>query len=689
LLQKGFTMSFNQLHLKSIWQRLLAGVVIKAPSTFLRSRVIKNHPRNALLHASHQARLAAERSLSEGVYQLAERRPLVLSTILGLMRVVAPRHLGLAEMQAVLTARHSGWQKAMPLSDRMKGWSPDRPPALPRRILMPPRAVQTVRQAAPLDDRPIDLPLDLARRVVVYTACFGARPCLPPLIGQPEGLRFLCFTDVPVDVPGWEVVVTERPLGGESFAAICPHLLLSEAAPAAEWSLYIERSQIPLGNLHNLMTRWLLRQDMALWPHPAASDWQRLAEYLLLTGCRPAAAVIAQAAALEAADVPRDQGAYDTGMIWRRHSDAAIKAGMEAWWTLQKAEPEGNPALSFYRLTHEEGLHSVSFVQLPSTLGSAEKNIFFARNVPGIEALHPRLPSPGVLRHKVPITFLYAKQRRDAGITLMRARQLSKMVAAAYPDCYDVTLTSDIGSVRDQVVIVNRGAIEFNTLPHLAELRDRNVASISDWLDAPVQAKANPVFDAHMTLCLPQAVELNRVFPNTPAFHVTHHVNPDIHECTGPTDRLRTGYFGRLANTSRPESLATEIELVNVTDASFTAEDWAQKAPLYNCHWIIREMDHLQEWKPFLKAFVAARCGAVVIVTRDDMNAMHYLGDDYPYYADSLTQPDLEEAWARAASTFGSKDWQKAQAIMRQVKARSSDRQVMIEFKAMLDEILA
>lgn len=541
----------------------------------------------------------------------------------------------------------------------------------------------------PKDCRSLSLLPELAKRIVVYTACFGRRPYLMPQVGQPEGLRFLCFTDAPVSVPGWEVIVMAPPEGGEALFRICPHRFLAEAAPDAEWSLFLDSSRVPAGNLHTLMTRWLVQQDMVLWSHPAADDWLKLAENALLTGSHPAAAVLAQAEACAAASIPRHQGASDTGLIWRRHGDPVVQAQMEDWWECHAKEPDGDPALSMYRVAHEPQAAALQIAQMPAALGKADDNIFFARCEPQLGTFQPRLPAPGLLTGRIPLTFLFAEERSWSGITLLRARQLSRMVAEAFPDRYDVMLRSDIQNVRDQVVIVNRGAIEFNTRAQLDELRRRNIASISDFLDLPIKAKTAAVFDAHMTLCLPQAVAMNRLYPATPSFHVTHHVNPDVPECTPPADRLRTAYFGRPDNTFRPSSLEEKVVMVNVVDASFTAQDWAREAPLYNCHWTVRQKDDLQDWKPFLKGFVAARCGAVVIVTRDDMNAMHYLGDDYPFYADSLAAADLEWAWVRVASAFGGDEWRKAQAIMRQVQARCSRQQVLIEFKAMLDEILS
>lgn len=652
-------------------------------------RRLLSDARRRLVRFGRRARRAGFRSFGEWVVLFGHHWPKGLHAATGLLRIVAPGNLTLAQMQAVLTARLYGWEAAGPLFLQIEGRHRDGTTAVQQLLLSSARPAKGVAVCVPRNDRPLDLPHELAKRIVVYTACFGRRPYLPPQVGQPEGLRFLCFTDTPVTAEGWEVIATPPPAGGQAFATICPHRLLFETAPEAEWSLFLDPDRMPVGNLHTLLTRWLMQHDMVLWRHSAASGWQELAEHALLNATHPAAAVLSQAEACRTALIPRHQGACDTGTIWRRHGDPAVQAQMEAWWELHERQPDADPAQSWYRLTHAPEATAVRVAQMPAALGTADDNIFFARSTPRLEALKPRLSAPGLLTKKVPVTFLFAEERSQSGITLLRARQLSRMVAEAFPDAFEVSLRSDIHGIRDQVVIVNRGAIEFNKLAHLHDLRERNIASISDFLDLPIKAKASAAFDAHMTLCLPQAVEMNRLYPSTPAFHVTHHVNPDVPKCVPPSDRLRTGYFGRLGNTACPDSLEQMIALVNVVDARFTAQDWAREAPLYNCHWIVRQKDDLQQWKPFLKGFVAARCGAVVIVTRDDMNAVHYLGDDYPFYAESLAPEALEWAWVRVASAFGGEEWRMAQAIMRQVEARSSRQQVLIEFKAMLDEILS
>ena len=155
-----------------------------------------------------------------------------------------------------------------------------------------------------------------------------------------------------------------------------------------------------------------------------------------------------------------------------------------------------------------------------------------------------------------------------------------------------------------------------------------------------------------------------------------------------PADRLRTGYFGDLENTVRPPSLAGMVELVGI-DTRDVNDNWLTALPHYNCHWIVRRARPWDGWKPFLKGFVAARCGAAVIVTADDGDAPYYLGDDYPFYARSVEPADLEMAMASVAAAFGGPDWRRARDIMAQVAERCTDAVVCAEFKVMMDQLSA
>ncbi len=603
--------------------------------------------------------------------------PDVLLATMRAERERAPQALFPAQAEALLTARTAGWAAALPLFRAIAAEPLDGPGA--GSLLAPPRPYPAASLVVPVASRPVDLPPEAAAKIVVYTVAAGGRPPLHPILAKPAGLRFICFTDQDLAVPGWEI----RPLGSgnAAFHKICPHEVLRGTAPDAEFSLYVAPDRLLVGNLDTLFTRWLVHSPFATWRHGESPDWTDLAERRAIGRAPTAAAVLTQAEACAAAAVSRDQGLHDTGLLWRRHGDPAVVRLMETWWRCEEEAP-GADEMSLCRAEHAVGTAPDI---LPAGLGSEGLNIFFGRYTrPPV----PRPDSPSLRAARIPIAFVYHDRWRDHGITIMRGRQLSRMIAERYPDRFEVTYTADLDAVRDQMVIVNRGALQGYTVEELAGLKARNALLVSDWLDLPVVTETNRLFDAHLAMSPLQALDMSRRYPDAPCFYVTHHVNPDVPHSTPPTDQLRTGYFGLLDNTVLPGALTGAVELVSAVDSSFTARHWQEAAPRFNCHWIVRRISQWEWHKPFLKGFVAARCGAAVIVTRDDLNASFYLGDDYPFYAESLDPADLEMTWLRAESGFGGPDWVMALDIMKQVAARSTEEQVCTEFRFMLDELL-
>lgn len=606
----------------------------------------------------------------------------------------APGRRFLAQYEGLLVARSEGWIAATPIFQEIASGSGEGrqfsgTPAT--ELLAPPKASPALKLALPAAKRSVFLEKERAETIVVYTACFGVHPDLPPVHGAPDGLRFICFTDQKIDAPGWEVVPVNGSGEFSLLYKICPHKVLTSVGISSEWSLFVAPEKVMVGNLHTLITRWLLGNDFVLWRHPWCIDWHDLIERHLVTATESPDALLRQARYCESINLPRDQGAYDTSVIWRRHGNPAVANLMDSWWRLQTEVP-GACDVTLYQLLSDSDREALSPAVVPDKLGSGDANVFLARQVRHPPRRRPKLNTPPGLR-RTPVTFLFSQDHPNEGGTLTRAKALSALVASNFPDRYDVSCVGDPSAVRDQVVIVNQRAIWDNSVQVLSDLRKRNIAVIGDWMDAPVEKEKAELFDAHMAFSFTQMLGLNEAYPGIPAYHVTHHVNADIPRCPPPTDRLRTAYFGSLRNTTLPSSLSAAVSLINVW--SKTETRWVDRFQHYNCHWIVRAAPvaegHKRRyggWKPFIKGFTAAACGAVVIVTRDDINAAHYLGDDYPFYADSLAATDLEMAWAKVASAFAGSDWRMAQDIMRQVAARSSDSQVCSEFKVMLDEVL-
>jgi hypothetical protein len=657
------------------------------------------------LAASSRARLkAAARARLQAT---AARDPAEALAMVARARRLFGQRRFLAEAEALLTARARGWAAAAPLIARIAadGEALTGPGAAA--LLRAPGPAPATDLARPARDRPHDLPTDAAARIVVYTARFGTRPVLPPLFALTDRLRFLCFTDHPVEVPGWECLPSAQPdldgAAAEAFHRIRADTVLAEAAPAAEFSLWIAPDRVLLGNLDTLITRWLIGRDLVLWRHGRGADWHDLVEAALVTGevlagesvagaAESAAGAMApglldQAAACDAAGMPRETLVCDSGLLWRRHGAEDVAALMAAWWALREARPAdqaGDPDLDLARALAAPGAARPQV--LPAALGPATDNPYVARQ-PRQGRARPRpAPTAGAGR-PLPVRFLFAEKYARSASALLRGEQLSAMIGAAFPDRYDVAYVGEIEAVRDAVVIVTKGALKVHHPEALARLRARNVLCIGAWDDAlPDPAKVAQL-DAQMTLAHRQMLDLNRIYPRVPAYHVTHHVNAQVNPCQPPEDRLRTGYLGVLENTVLPATLGHAVELVGIDTANVN-HSWLDALPRFNCHWIVRQTRVWDGWKPFLKGFVAARCNAVVIVTCEDGDTAHYLGDDYPFYAASTEASDLEMAWAEAAAAFGGPDWARARAIMDQVRARNSEAQVCAEFAAMLDDLL-
>lgn len=695
---------------------------LRRAAGFLRRRAVGMSTRGlaGLRDAGTSARIGAVSRLQAA----ALARPGLFLRPVRAARQLWPKRLDLAQAEALLTARSRGWAAAAPLFARIG--DPGGPMLAGQTAagLLRPGAPATAGPLAiPAGERPGSLPPARARDIVVVTAIVGQPRPLLPVFGAPEGLRLVCFTDQPAAAvgaaPGWQSLAppalpadATQDAGGRSPDAWAAWLkirtpeALAAAGIEAEASLWVDPDCWLLGNLDTLFTRWLLGQQLVLWRHPA-SDWRDMAERHLLAGALPAHGVLAQAGRLAMDKIPSGRGACDTGMVWRRHAAPGLPALTDAWWQAWAAAP-GPDDLALYRALNDPAAPLDPEVPgerpsiLPARLGAAADNIFTVRTDrqqlrTGAEA-PPALPAPAppitdrISGRQLPLVFLSAAAHANSASTLLRGHQLSALVADAFTDRYAVSFTEDADAVRDSVVLLTKGAMAMLKPDTIVRLGQRNFATVGAWDDIRPDPRKARLVDATMTLSHRQTIELNRLYPDTPSFLVTHHVNTQVKEMarsmTPPGERLRTGYFGDLENTVRPDSLASMVDLVGIDTRNVEkGSSWIETLPRFNCHWIVRRARPWDGWKPFLKGFVAAHCRSAVVTTADDGDAPYYLGDDYPFYAASLGDADLEFALLKAASAFGGPDWRLALDIMAEVAARSTDAQVAEEFRMMIDEV--
>ena len=630
-----------------------------------------------------------------------------------------------AEAEALLTARIEGYAAATPAFAALAGQPhPTAPAPCAFTLLRPNLPTPGIALATPRSrtGTPRTGAAPFAG-IALYTASFGAGPVPAPLLQTLPGLRALLLADRPLQVEGWETVVIPAPDPDPDRARLRACLrgeeILAGIAPDIRASLWIDPGVRVTGNLATLLERWLLPQEIALWRHGAARDWAEVAE-TALTGIAPPAfapqsapapaapgippalspaatgRLLALTDAAVAAGMPRGTGAGDARALWRRHGSAGVAALMAAWWEGAEASPESAEALLALLLaechragTPAEGEPAASPAAgwavpriLPPAPAAAPDGLFLAA-APWPRSKRRADPPAG---RPLRIAFLYDEAFASSASTFLRAGQLAELVAAELPGAYDIAWTTDVAGTRDSLVILTKWALQTRSPEEIAAIRARNVAVVGVWDDLIPDDGRMAAIDASMSLSYAQTLDLARTHPGTPAFYVPHHVNRLIRPSVPPMDRLRTGYFGELANTVRPPALGGLVELVGI-NTSRRDESWITRLPEFNAHWIIRQRRDIDGAKPFLKGFLAARLGAVVVTAREDDDALLYLGDDYPFFVRSLETADLEAMILAMVEGFGGPDWRLAQAIMAEVGARSSDRVVAAEFRAMVETI--
>jgi len=193
--------------------------------------------------------------------------------------------------------------------------------------------------------------------IYVYTSILNGWDNLrPPACGSIPGVRFICFTDVPVlpKVEPWEYMPVH--LAGEvcrtaRVPKILPHLML----PAdAEYSIYHDGSLRLKVDPVKLIDSLLPYQDWAAHRHPCRRCIYDEAKVLLDQKIGTTELVEREIETYRLIGYPEKAGLWANGFIVRRHN-AATAALNEHWWRLFSAGCERDQ-LSFPVARRNEGM---------------------------------------------------------------------------------------------------------------------------------------------------------------------------------------------------------------------------------------------------------------------------------------------------------------------------------------------
>jgi|GEM_PF-1128987 len=527
-----------------------------------------------------------------------------------------------------------------------------------------------------------------SRKICIYTTLFGDIDDLIPVQNPISGIDYICFTDRARSATGWkQIVVSPKKMDNNLNAKIfkiLPHQYLGEY----DASMFVDANTVFLGRMGELIDLCWDGGDFVMWQHPLREDTYVEAAAIIAHQRHSPEKIIKQVAHYAEEGLARNAGIFEASFIWRRHKKKAVSAFMEEWWS-EITTHSARDQISLSYLVWKTGFRPAL---LSPELGTSRENIYFFKaphcdgKVLDKEQQDTSIEAPAVLTKDRDITFLYDEAHRGTGSTVLRGEQLSNLVKARYKLDREVSYSSDT-AIQNRIIVLTKGFLKSTDAEALHELGKHNVL-VADFVDEPPKPELIKEIDVLMASSLLGYKSYMTRFPQVPTFHVTHHVDTRIPAgAAAKADVLRAGYFGEIVNTIRSPEIEQLVKF-NLVDTSKQTNSWIDDLSQFNFHYACRRNREIDGAKPFLKGFVAAHCGANMMIQKTAGDAPFYLGSDYPYLLPAeATAEDIVEALRYAQETFGGREWEYGLQIMRDVAARSCVDYVMAEFTDMIGRI--
>jgi hypothetical protein len=268
---------------------------------------------------------------------------------------------------------------------------------------------------------------------------------------------------------------------------------------------------------------------------------------------------------------------------------------------------------------------------------------------------------------------------------LLRAQQFCQLCRwVVLGQNYSFSLAQDATQIADSTLVLTKSYLIEAPPLILEEHRRRGNRIYADYLDLEVKPAQVALVDTLIASSQEQNRFFLELFPEKRIRHVTHHVDLRIPDIILKADNFRCGYFGHPWNAGYMDRVTDVVDMVDATNPKDTS--WIDKLPGYPCHYAVRQAQQWDGFKPFLKGFIAAHCGAVVVVSASDREATSYLGEDYPFRFSIENGDDAKAAMAEVKRGYRSAAWGQALETMRTVRERSSPGWIRQELLRLFDD---
>jgi len=287
------------------------------------------------------------------------------------------------------------------------------------------------------------------------------------------------------------------------------------------------------------------------------------------------------------------------------------------------------------------------------------------------------------------VTFLLGPKTGHYPTAFMRGRQLKELVEPAITKAgLAAAIQTQYTDIARSIVIMNKTFLQDSTTEEVSKVRAQGNILVMDPVDMVLPHDKLGLADALIASSAAQRNFFAETFGDVPIFYLPHHVDLRLAAVTAQQNYFAAGYFGEPENGLHMAALHQENICDLIPAQSPQNALWMSHLPRYNCHYLIRNRRPWDGYKPFIKGFTAAHCGAVVVVEKRDAEAALILGPEYPfcYFVDTINQ--ARAALEDVRSAFGSARWRVAQATMRDLTWHSASSRMAFAFTQLLQCIL-
>jgi len=265
------------------------------------------------------------------------------------------------------------------------------------------------------------------------------------------------------------------------------------------------------------------------------------------------------------------------------------------------------------------------------------------------------------------IAVVIGRGHARAGSTRLRGEQLAQLCAeAAAGSGHAVSLRYHDETLRNMLAIIHKTVLLPPYRDTLTRLHQDGCRLLVDFLDTMVRPVLARHADAFIACSRPQAEHLRQDYPDRPVVELPHHADLDVAYAAAPFDTWRCGYFGDPRNAAQLDALVTAGLVTAWATPVRNENGWREALADCNLHYAVRRGGLPEErFKPFTKGMLAARVGAVAVISAEDEEALRLLGPDYPFVMPAGIGPrKMVAQMQRLKESFGDARWALARSRM-------------------------